>query len=78
LSAPTRNDYRYVVSVIIERFWRTIKYDEVYLNDYASPADARRRIGEYIEMYNSPRPHDSLGCVTPNMAYGTAGAQAAA
>jgi putative transposase len=65
-------------NVIIERFWRTIKYDEVYLNDYSSPADARRRIGEYIEMYNSRRPHDSLGGITPNMAYAIVGTQAAA
>jgi putative transposase len=65
-------------NVIIERFRRTLKYDEDYLNEYASPAGARRRIGEYIEMYNSPRPHDSVGGVTPNMAYGTAGAHEAA
>jgi len=63
-------------NVIIERFWRTIKYDEVYLNDYVSPAEARERIGEYISMYNGRRPHNSLGGKTPNMAY--AAAQAAA
>ena len=57
-------------NVIIERFWRTIKYDEVYLNDYESPAEARQRIGEYISLYNSRRPYDSLGGETPNMAYG--------
>ncbi len=39
-------------NVIIERFWRTIKYDGVYLNDYTSPAEARERIGDYISMYN--------------------------
>ena len=65
-------------NVIIERFWRTIKYDEVYLNDYVSPAEARQRIGEYIAMYNGRRPHDSLGGRTPNMAYEDGGAQAAA
>ena len=43
-------------SVIIERFWRTVKYDEVYLNNYAFPAEARQRIGEYKDMYNSRRP----------------------
>ena len=56
-------------NVIIERFSRMIKYDEVYLNDYESPAEARQRIGEYISLYNSRRPHDSLGGKTPNMAY---------
>jgi len=64
-------------NVFIERFWRTIKYDEVYLNNYVSPAEARRRIREYIEMYNSRRPHASLDGRTPNMAY-NGGAQAAA
>ena len=43
-------------NVIIERFWRTIKYDEVYLNDYESPAEARQRIGQYIDLYNASRP----------------------
>jgi putative transposase len=66
-----------VDNVIIERFRRTIKYDEVYLNDYASPAEARERIGQNISMYNGRRPHDSLGAKTPNMAYGADGAQAA-
>ena len=47
-------------NVIIERFWRTIKYDEVYLNDYESPTRARQRIGEYIAMYNGRRPHSSI------------------
>ena len=65
-------------NVIIERFWRTIKYDEVYLNDYTSPAEARERIGDYISMYNGRRPHDALGGKTPNMAYDGHAAQAAA
>ena len=65
-------------NVIIERFWRTIKYDEVYLSDYESPAHARERISEYISVYNGQRPHDALGGKTPNMAYGGNGAQAAA
>lgn len=65
-------------NVIIERFWRTIKYDEVYLNDYESPAEARIRIGEYITMYNAQRPHASLDGRTPNMAYENDSAQAAA
>lgn len=65
-------------NVIIERFWRTIKYDEVYLNDYASPAEARQRIDEYITMYNGRRPHSSVGGNTPNMAYDAPGAHKAA
>jgi len=65
-------------NVIIERFWRTIKYDEVYLNDYVSPAEARQRIDEYISMYNGRRPHASLTGRTPDMAYGDGDVQAAA
>lgn len=65
-------------NVYIERFWRTVKYDEVYLNDYESPAQARARIGAFIEMYNGQRPHASLDGMTPNMAYNGPGAQAAA
>ena len=65
-------------NVYIERFWRTLKYDEVYLNDYESPAQARGCIGEFIEMYNGQRPHASLDGKTPSMAYAGSGAQAAA
>ena len=65
-------------NVFIERFWRTLKYDEVYLNDYESPAQARGRIGSFIEMYNGQRPHASLNGITPNLAYNSSGAQAAA
>ena len=65
-------------NVIIERFRRNIKYDEVYLNDYSSPAEARERIGEFISTYNSRRPQDALRGKTPNRAYDGHGAQAAA
>jgi len=65
-------------NVFIERFWRTLKYDEVYLNDYESPAQARGCIGSFIEMYNGQRPHASLNGITPNLAYNSSGAQAAA
>lgn len=53
----------------IERFWRTLKVDEVYLNDYESMIEARQRIGMFIEQYNSIRPHASLEGLTPNMVY---------
>lgn len=56
-------------NVAIERFWRTLKYDEVYLKEYESMADAKVQIGRYIESYNSRRPHQALGGITPNMAY---------
>jgi putative transposase len=56
-------------NIFIERFWRTIKYDEVYLNVYESVKEARQRIAEFIEMYNSIRPHASLDGQTPNAVY---------
>ena len=65
-------------NVYIERFWRTIKYDEVYLSDYRTPDEARERIGEFIAMYNHDRPHASLGGKTPAMVRGWAAPEAAA
>jgi len=46
-------------NIITERLWRTIKYDEVYLKDYANILDARDSLGKYIETYNYNRPHSS-------------------
>lgn len=56
-------------NVVIERFWRTLKYDEIYLKEYDSVTDARQQIGAFIEMYNSKRPHASLDGTTPNSVY---------
>lgn len=56
-------------NIIIERFWRTLKYSEVYLKDYENPKEASKEIGKYIEKYNSRRPHSSLGGQTPDMVY---------
>lgn len=52
-------------NVFTERLWRTIKYEEVYLNDYASPKEARVRIGAFMRFYNEKRIHQSLGYETP-------------
>lgn len=52
-------------NVVIERFWRTLKRDEVYLKEYASPREARESIGKYIDVYNNIRPHQSLDGRTP-------------
>jgi len=46
-------------NVFVERVWRSIKYEEVYLKAYESVSHARRSIGEYIELYNQRRPHAS-------------------
>ena len=56
-------------NVIVERFWRSLKYEEVYLKQYESVTECREGIGNYIRKYNNFRPHSSVGKVTPDMAY---------
>jgi len=56
-------------NVFIERFWRTIKYEEVYLRAYETVSAARESIARYINFYNSQRPHSSLADRTPDTAY---------
>ena len=60
---------RAVDNIFTERFWRSLKYEEVYLNDYASPKEARKGVNRYIEFYNYYRPHQSLGYQTPASVY---------
>jgi putative transposase len=52
-------------NIFIERFWRSLKYEEVYLKTYESVSEARREIGKYIEWYNTQRRHQGLGYITP-------------
>lgn len=56
-------------NAIVERLWRTIKYEEVYLHAYDSVSAARERIGRYLDLYNRRRPHSSLDGRTPDEAY---------
>ena len=56
-------------NVFVERIWRSIKYEEVYLRAYESVGDARASIGRYLNFYNAKRPHSSLGRQTPDQAY---------
>ena len=56
-------------NVFVERFWRSIKYEEVYLRAYESAAEAKHFIGRYISFYNEHRPHSSLGGRTPDEVY---------
>jgi putative transposase len=56
-------------NVFVERLWRTVKYEEVYLRAYASVSEARASIGQYLRFYNGTRPHSSLGGRTPDQAY---------
>lgn len=57
-------------NVFTERFWRTLKYEEVYLHEYANPREARRQIAEFIDFYNWERPHQALDYKTPAEVYG--------
>jgi len=52
-------------NIFTERFWRTVKYEEVYIRDYRSFEEARRGIGAYMQFYNHERFHQSLGYRTP-------------
>jgi putative transposase len=56
-------------NVFVERLWRSIKYEEVYLRAYDSVSEARASIGRYLTFYNSRRPHSSLDRRTPDQAY---------
>jgi putative transposase len=56
-------------NVVVERLWRSVKYEEVYLHAYASVSEARSSIGRYLGFYNARRPHSSLGGRTPDQTY---------
>lgn len=52
--------------VVVERLWRSVKHEEVYLRAYGAVSEARASIGRYFEFYNGKRPHSSLGARTPD------------
>ena len=54
-------------NVFVERLWRSVKYEEVYLRAYDSVGDARTSIGRYLDFYNRRRPHSSLDGMTPSI-----------
>ena len=56
-------------NVFVERLWRSVKYEEVYLRAYDSVSAARASLGLYLDFYNRRRPHSSLGARTPEQAY---------
>ena len=60
---------RSIDNICIERFWRSIKYEEIYLNNYKSMSELRYSINQYMEKYNSRRLHSSIGNKTPNEVY---------
>ena len=65
-------------NVFVERLWRSVKYEEVYLRAYDSVSEARNLIGRYLAFYNHRRPHSSLDRRTPDEAYFTPSPLAAA
>ena len=56
---------RYQDNIFVERLWRTVKYEEVYLKAYASVLEAQRGLADYFRFYNGLRPHQALGYRTP-------------
>jgi putative transposase len=58
-------------NVFVERLWRSVKYEEVYLRAYDGVGEARSSIGRYLDFYNRRRPHSSLDGATPDQAYFT-------
>ena len=63
---------RWVDNVIIERWFRSLKCEDIYLGDYATPRELKDAIRRYVGFYNNVRPHSSLGDATPAEAYGGA------
>lgn len=60
---------RYMDNIFIERLWRSVKHEEVYLHAYENVGEARRGIGRYLAFYNLERPHQTLGYQTPDAFY---------
>ncbi len=56
-------------NIFVERLWRSVKYEEVYLHAYDDALDARQSIGRYLDFYNERRPHQALGYQTPGAFY---------
>jgi putative transposase len=56
-------------NIFVERLWRSVKYEEVYLHDYRTVPEARGHLSDYFEFYNNERPHERLGYRTPHEVY---------
>ncbi len=62
---------RWIDNIFIERLWKSVKYEEVYLHAYQSVAEAKQQLARYFSFYNARRPHSSLSGQTPDTAYFT-------
>jgi putative transposase len=60
---------RWIDNVFVERIWKSVKYEHVYLHAYENVAEARQQLAGYFTLYNTERPHSSLGRRTPDMTY---------
>ena len=60
---------RYLDNIFIERLWRSLKYEAVYLRELADGRDAARIVESWVNFYNELRPHSALGGSTPDEAY---------
>jgi putative transposase len=60
---------RWIDNVFVERLWRSVKYECVYLYEWNTIAEAKKHLGEYFKFYNFDRPHQSLNGLTPNMVH---------
>lgn len=69
---------RWVDNVFIERLWRSVKYEEVYLRAYDTVEEAKRSLGEYFDFYNTERRHQGLCNATPDEVYNQTAAMKAA
>ena len=56
-------------NIFIERLWRSVKYEEVFLHEYQTVAEAKKRLGEYFYFYNEERLHEALDNRTPSAVY---------
>ena len=66
---------RFLGNIFIERLWRSLKYEEVYIKAYGSVAEARQGIGGWLGFYNEKRPHQALGYRTPRVVHEGAGCE---
>ncbi len=60
---------RYLDNIIVERLWRSVKYEEVYLKAYQNGSEARKGIDDYLGFYNRERPHQALSYRTPGQVF---------
>jgi putative transposase len=56
-------------NIFVERFWRSVKYEEIYLHEYQTVPEARAHLAAYFRFYNEERPHAALGYRTPQEIY---------